>query len=51
MTFIPLPIMTSVPYYRTGQGEAYLGDGLNLMEELSDKPVNLICTSPEAKHV
>jgi len=23
MTFIPLPIMTSVPYYRTEQGEAY----------------------------
>ena len=46
MTFIPLPIMTSVPYYRTEQGEAYLGDSLNLMEELPDKSVNLIFTSP-----
>ena len=44
MTFIPLPIMTSVPYYRTEQGEAYLGDSLNLMEELPDKSVNLIFT-------
>jgi hypothetical protein len=51
MTFIPLPIMTSVPYYRTEQGAAYLGDSLNLMEELPDKSVNLICASPEAKHV
>jgi hypothetical protein len=46
MTFIPLPIMASVPYYCTEQGEAYLGDSLSFMEELPDKSVNLIFTSP-----
>ncbi len=46
MTFAPLPTMTSVPYYRTGLGEAHLGDSLRLMEELPDKSINLIVTSP-----
>ena len=51
MTLFPFPAMTSVPYYRTEQGEAYLGDSLNLMEELPDKLIKVICTSLEAKHV
>lgn len=46
MTFVPLPTMRSTPYYRTGLGEAYLGDSLRLMEELPDRSVNLIVTSP-----
>ncbi len=46
MTFFPFPAMTSVPYYRTEQGEAYLGDSLHLMTELPEKSVNLIVTSP-----
>jgi DNA modification methylase len=46
MTFVPLPTMNSAPYYRTEQGEAYLGDSLHLMEELPDKSINLIFTSP-----
>lgn len=46
MTFFPFPAMTSVPYYRTEHGEAYLGDSLQLMKELPRKSVNLILTSP-----
>jgi len=46
MSFVPLPAMKSVPYYRTEQGEAYLGDSLHLMEELPDRSINLIVTSP-----
>lgn len=46
MTFVPLPAMKSDPYYRTEQGEAYLGDSLQLMAELPDKSINLIVTSP-----
>lgn len=46
MTFSLFPAMTSVPYYRTEQGEAYLGDSLHLMKELPQKSVNLIVTSP-----
>jgi site-specific DNA-methyltransferase (cytosine-N4-specific) len=38
--------MKSTPYYRTEQGEAYLGDSLQLMAELPDKAINLIVTSP-----
>jgi len=46
MTLFPFPAMTSVPYYRTEQGEAYLGDSLRLLKELPHKSVNLILTSP-----
>lgn len=46
MTFIPLPTMKSMPYYRTELGEAYLGDSLSLMQELADRSINLIVTSP-----
>lgn len=46
MAFTPLPAMKSMPYYRTEQGEAYLGDSLQLMAELPDKSINLILTSP-----
>jgi len=51
MTSIPLPNMRSVPYYRTEQGEAYLGDSLHLMEEMPDKSRILLCDSSERKHV
>jgi DNA modification methylase len=46
MTLFPFPAMTSVPYYRTEQGEAYLGDSLHLLKELPQHSVNLIVTSP-----
>jgi site-specific DNA-methyltransferase (cytosine-N4-specific) len=46
MASIPLPAMKSTPYYRTEQGEAYLGDSLHLMAQLPDKSVQLIITSP-----
>ncbi|MCL1469159.1 DNA methyltransferase [Argonema antarcticum] len=34
------------PYYRTQLGSAYLGNSLELMAELPDESVDLICTSP-----
>jgi site-specific DNA-methyltransferase (cytosine-N4-specific) len=46
MGFNSIPTMKSTPYYRTGQGEAYLGDSLHLMKELPDESINLIITSP-----
>lgn len=51
MTFVPLPTMRSTPYYRTEQGEAYLGDSLNLMQEMPDKSRIVLCDSSERKHV
>lgn len=46
MVPVQFPAMRSAPYYRTEQGEAYLGDSLHLMRELPDKCINLIVTSP-----
>jgi site-specific DNA-methyltransferase (cytosine-N4-specific) len=34
------------PYYKTQLGAAYLGNSLDLMGELPDESVDLICTSP-----
>ncbi|OCQ97997.1 DNA methylase [Oscillatoriales cyanobacterium USR001] len=34
------------PYYKTDLGFAYLGNSLELMAELPDESVDLICTSP-----
>lgn len=38
--------ISSKPYYRTNLGAAYLGNSLELMLELPDESVDLICTSP-----
>jgi site-specific DNA-methyltransferase (cytosine-N4-specific) len=35
-----------IPYYETDYGQAYVGDSLNLMKQLSDSSINLILTSP-----
>ena len=34
------------PYYKTQLGSAYLGNSLELMAELPDESIDLICTSP-----
>ncbi|MCU0535854.1 MAG: hypothetical protein MUD14_18355 [Hydrococcus sp. Prado102] len=34
------------PYYKTHLGSAYLGNSLELMTELPDESIDLICTSP-----
>ncbi|MES1026626.1 DNA methyltransferase [Gloeocapsa sp. BRSZ] len=34
------------PYYETGLGAAYLGNSLELMQELPSESIDLICTSP-----
>lgn len=34
------------PYYQTNYGEAYFGDGLDLLREVTDKSISLILTSP-----
>lgn len=34
------------PYYKTEFGAAYLGNSLELMKELPDESIDLICTSP-----
>lgn len=34
------------PYYTTSQGAAFLGDSRNLLEELPEKSIDLIVTSP-----
>jgi DNA modification methylase len=34
------------PYYQTQYGEAYLGDALDLIKDVSDDSINLILTSP-----
>ena len=38
--------ITSKPYYFTHLGAAYLGNSLDLMRELPDECIDLICTSP-----
>lgn len=38
--------MQSSPYYSTGLGAAYLGDSREIMKEIPDSSVDLICTSP-----
>ncbi len=34
------------PYYQTAFGSAYLGNSLDLMAEIPDESIDLICTSP-----
>ncbi|VXD17748.1 DNA methylase N-4/N-6 [Planktothrix serta PCC 8927] len=38
--------ISSNPYYKTQLGSAYLGNSLELMTELPDESIDLICTSP-----
>ena len=38
--------ISSLPYYETHHGKAFLGDSLDIMQELPDSSVNLILTSP-----
>ena len=35
-----------IPFYETGNGQAFLGDSLEIMKKLPDNSVNLILTSP-----
>ncbi len=37
---------TLIPFYETDFGQAYLGDSLEIMKQLSDSSINLILTSP-----
>ena len=41
-----MPVMRTKPAYTTPQGAAYIGDSLELLEELEDNSVNLVITSP-----
>ena len=34
------------PYYKTDLGTAYLGDSKELMKQIPDESIDLICTSP-----
>src|SRR5690606_13752684 len=44
---MPLPTLGDAqPYYTTEAGAAYLGDSVELMKQLDDESVDLICTSP-----
>jgi hypothetical protein len=36
-------------HYKTNLGSAHLGDSLELMKEIPDESVDLICTSPPCK--
>ena len=38
--------MQSKPLYSTGRGQAYVGDSLELLAELSDASIDLVMTSP-----
>lgn len=38
--------MRSSPFYLTRQGAAYIGDALNLLDELKDGSIQLVITSP-----
>jgi site-specific DNA-methyltransferase (cytosine-N4-specific) len=38
--------MKTSPYYKTKFGSTYLGDSLELLKELKDQSLDLICTSP-----
>ena len=38
--------IVAIPYYDTNYGQAFLGDSLEIMQELPDNSVNLILTSP-----
>ncbi|AFZ42995.1 DNA methylase N-4/N-6 domain protein [Halothece sp. PCC 7418] len=38
--------LSNIPYYKTHLGASYLGNSLELMAELPDESVDLICTSP-----
>lgn len=38
--------LNQIPYYQTKFGAAYLGDSLELMAEIPDESIDLICTSP-----
>ncbi len=35
------------PYYKTDLGTAYLGDSKELMKQIPDESIDLICTSPQ----
>lgn len=41
-----LPTPGVEPYYTTSHGAAFVGDSVELMKDLSDQSVDLICTSP-----
>jgi site-specific DNA-methyltransferase (cytosine-N4-specific) len=38
--------MKSAPYYETESGAAYIGDSRELLKELPDSSIDLVCTSP-----
>lgn len=40
------PSLDSDPYYSTKYGSAYLGDSRELLTELPDSSIDLVCTSP-----
>ena len=46
MTTLELPSLYDEPYSVHGGGAAYLGDCLDLMRQMEDGSVDLICTSP-----
>ena len=39
-------LLNRAPYYQTAMGAAYLGDSAELMGEIPDSSIDLICTSP-----
>lgn len=41
-----LPVLKTTPVYQTHLGAAYCGDSLDLLNELTDKSINLVITSP-----
>lgn len=43
---LQLPRLDDEPYYTEERGAAYLGDCLELMQQMPSDSVNLICTSP-----
>jgi len=43
---MPDSLLHSSRYYSTGAGSAHLGDSLELIKEIEDESVDLICTSP-----
>lgn len=40
------PLENARPYYTTAAGASYLGDSIELMKQLADESIDLICTSP-----
>ncbi len=41
-----LPVLKTAPTYSTHMGAAYCGDSLELLDELTDKSIDLVLTSP-----